>query len=254
MKINIHTSHPSAFISSTFQDLKKERNAVAHVLHDCNFNINALDVKPASDNSSKKEIMTGIKESDFLILIVGERYGSILPRMTTSNKLSITKWEYLKATRHFGKHVLVYFKIIDTKNIIYYDDTSSVDYTMKRRYLEEFKKELSNAHNPKYFRTAEELSEEVRKAIIPTYRSGVKSLIIKNKSLLKEIESLKQNNQRFEDSTESVKEGLKPGLLSSRLTQNKSHGLLGGLAKDSNTTNNSRLGLLGHLTSKETKK
>ena len=254
MKINIYTSHPSAFISSTFQDLKQERNAVANVLRESNLNINALDVKPASDNSSRKEIMNGIKESDFLILIVGERYGSIIPRMTTSNKLSITRWEYLKAIKNFGKYVLVYFKKVESKDSMYYDDPSSGDYKIKRRSLEEFKKELSNAHNPKYFITAEELAEGVRKAIIPTYRSGVKSLLIKNQSLLKEIESLKQNSQLFKNSTEPVKENSQVGLFSSGLTEKRQKGLLSGLAEDTNTSKNISLGLLGHLTNKETKK
>ena len=68
MKINTHTSHASAFISSTFIDLKEERNAVASVLRDSNLNINALDIKPASNDSSRKEIITGIRESDFIIL------------------------------------------------------------------------------------------------------------------------------------------------------------------------------------------
>ena len=84
MRINVHTSHPSAFISSTFLDLEQERNEVARVLREANLNINALDIKPASNDSSKKEIIKGIKESDFIILIVGERYGSIIPQMTKS--------------------------------------------------------------------------------------------------------------------------------------------------------------------------
>lgn len=65
MKINSNTSHPSAFISSTFLDLADERKAVAKALNEAKINVNALDVKPASNNSSKEEIINGIKESDF---------------------------------------------------------------------------------------------------------------------------------------------------------------------------------------------
>jgi len=131
MKINIHTSHPSAFISSTFLDLEQERHAVANVLRDSNLNINALDVKPASNDSSRKEILTGIKEGDFIILIVGERYGSIIPKMTMSNTLSITRWEYRKAVRTYGKPALVYFKRVESKDPKYYDDSRSIDYEKK---------------------------------------------------------------------------------------------------------------------------
>jgi hypothetical protein len=203
MKINLHTSHPSAFISSTFIDLKEERNAVANVLREYNLNINALDIKPASNDSSRKEIISGIKESDFIILIVGERYGSIIPQMTLSKELSITRWEYIRAVKSFGKHALVYFKRVESKDPKHYDDQGIVDFDTKRQYLGEFKKELSGVHNPKYFTTPEELAEEVRKAIIPTYRSGVKSLVSMNEALSKKIEALEQENERLKSAPKS---------------------------------------------------
>lgn len=244
MKINLHTSHPSAFISSTFLDLQQERNAVANVLRESNLNINALDVKPASNDSSRKEILSGIKESDFIILIIGERYGSIIPKMTLSKKLSITRWEYERAVKRFGKHALVYFKEVESNDPIYYDSPQFDDYKIKRRHLADFKKELSNTHNPKYFTTVKELAEEVRKAIIPTYRAGVKSLVSKNESLKKEIEALKQENQRLRAVPETAKESSQSGLLSG-LTQPRQRGLLGGINEGPDSrSNNRRLGLL----------
>ena len=190
MKINVHTSHASAFISSTFIDLKEERMVVANELKKANLNINALDIKPASSGNSGKEILSGINESDFVILIIGERYGSIIPKMTMSKKLSITRWEYKRAVNTFKKDVLVFFKrggSDDSKN---FDDKFSHDYDFKRQLLAEFKKELSTNHNPKYFSSPEELAEEVRKAIIPTYRAGVKSLARENEKLRGEIQRL----------------------------------------------------------------
>jgi len=195
MKINTHTSHPSAFISSTFIDLVEERMAVADVLRRSNLNINALDVKPASSDSSKKEILTGINESDFIILIVGERYGSIIPKMTMSKVLSITRWEYVKAVKNMKKDALVFFKRVNSNDSIYYDDTNDSNYNLKRKYLEEFKAELSHIHSPKYFNTAEELANHIQQALIPTYRAGVKSLIAKNNLLQKEVARLKLDNQ-----------------------------------------------------------
>ena len=73
MKVNQHTSHPSAFISSTFVDLQDERASVAETLKDNGLNVNALDIKPATNNTSKTEILKGIRESDFVILIIGAR-------------------------------------------------------------------------------------------------------------------------------------------------------------------------------------
>lgn len=219
MKINTHTSHPSAFISSTFIDLEEERSAVADVLRKANLNINALDIKPASSDSSKKEILSGIKESDFLVLIVGERYGSIIPKMTSSSKLSITRWEYKRAVNGFKKDVLVFFKKVGSTNPKYYDDKTSCDYDLKRRLLAEFKRELAGKHNPKYFSSPEELAEEIGKAIIPTYRTGVKTLAEKNDHLLREIERLKKENER-----------LVAGSISSNGNKVNNNSLLDGLA------------------------
>lgn len=236
MKINIHTSHPSAFISSTFTDLENERKAVANVLRESNLNINALDVKPASNDSSKKEIMTGIKESDFLVLIVGARYGSIIPQMTGFPTHSITKWEYFMATKAFKKNVLVYFKKAISQDAINYDDRKSIDYIKKVELLAQFKKELSISHTPKYFSTPDELAEEVKKALIPIYRDGVKDIVIKNESLLKEIETLKEENQRLKNDTNLTKDNATKGLLSGLLDLQRPTGLPhGGIRDISNT-------------------
>lgn len=213
MKINIHTSHSSAFISSTFIDLQQERNAVAKVLREANLNVNALDIKPASSNSSRKEIISGIKESDFIILIVGERYGSIIPRMTLKKDMSITRWEYDQAVRIYGKNVLVYFKKIQSDDQIHFDDRSLEDFEIKQTYLRDFKELLSNSHKPDYFSTADELAEKIKKAIIPTYRSGVKDLVIENESLRKRIGSLEQEVLKIKNESLTHIEPLKDGML-----------------------------------------
>jgi hypothetical protein len=180
-----NTSHPSAFISSTFLDFKEERKAVARILQAYNLNVNALDIKPASNSNSKKEILNGIKESDFIILIVGQRYGSIIPEMTGSERNSITKWEYSQA-RLMRKDILVFFKEHIGENI--------VDH---KTLLDEFKKNLARNHNPKYFSTVSELEDEVRKALIPAYRAGVTSLLSKLDELKNEIVQLRQENQKL---------------------------------------------------------
>jgi len=208
MQINTHTSHPSAFISSTFLDLELERKAVENALRKSNLNINAIDVRPASNESSINEILEGIKESDFVILIVGERYGSIIPEMTGSEFLSITKWEYEQAVKKYGKDVLVYFKKVESNDPLYYDDQKSGLFEEKKEHLRNFKISLSKNHKPNYFSTPEELAEEVSRAIIPIYRAGVKSLKKENTKLKLENNKLKSLGI---DSNNSVQQGL-PGV------------------------------------------
>jgi regulator of replication initiation timing len=177
-----------------------ERKAVADVLEKANLNINAIDVKPAANDSSKKEIINGIKESDFIILIVGERYGSIIPEMTGSRTLSITRWEYIKAVRRFRKDVLVYFKSEFSDDPINYDNRQSSDFNIKRKLLAEFKNKLSSKHSPKYFSNPKQLAEEVKKALIPTYRAGVKALINKYDRLLTENQALNEEVRKLRES------------------------------------------------------
>lgn len=206
MKINLDTSHPSAFISSTFLDLTHERKAAAKALGDAHIIVNALDVKPASNNSSRVEIINGIRESDFIVLIVGERYGSIIPKMTGRKDFSITQWEYHEARKQYHKHILVYFMQREITDSKYSDDPRSGDFELKRRSLKKFKDELSSAHNPKYFTTPEELAEEVTRAIIPMYRNSVKALVRNNETLKKEVTSLQEENQQLKATAKLVRE------------------------------------------------
>ncbi|EJO9912871.1 TPA: DUF4062 domain-containing protein [Vibrio parahaemolyticus] len=200
MKINMHTSHPSAFISSTFVDLKSDRAQVARVLADRGLNVNALDIQPASSQTSKKEILTGIRESDFVILIIGDRYGSILPSMTGSSTLSITFWEYNNAIK-MGKPVIAYFKSGISSDPIYHDDKSDKEYAKKRKLFERFKSVVSSRHNPAYYSSPEELADKLDKSLISIYRSGVKKLTSEKSELNSKIVELESELTRLKSQT-----------------------------------------------------
>lgn len=196
MKINMHTSHPSAFISSTFVDLKFDRAEVAQVLSNRGLNVNALDIKPASSQTSKQEILKGIKESDFVVLIIGDRYGSILPSMTGSETLSITFWEYNNAMK-MGKPVIAYFKSVLDSNPLHHDNRNDKDYAQKRRLFERFKNIVTTRHNPAYYTSSEELAEKLDKSLISIYRYGVNKLSTENSSLKSKIVELEEQIARL---------------------------------------------------------
>ncbi|SDK75065.1 DUF4062 domain-containing protein [Microbulbifer yueqingensis] len=189
MNINRHTSHPSAFISSTFVDLRPERLAVASALNESGLNVNALDIQPASNDSSKRKILEGIKQSDFVVLIIGDRYGTILPEMTGSPSLSITQWEYQRA-KQLQKNILVYFK--EGENLLS-DDLTDPAYKKKRLLFQKFKNLVTSNHNPKFFHSEEQLVKEVQSALIPIYREGVLNLLTTNTRLKSEIEQLRSD-------------------------------------------------------------
>src|ERR1019366_9114939 len=78
------------FISSTQRDLIAERAAVTESVLRLNCIPIAMELFPASDKSPWHYIQRVIEESDYYIVIVGGRYGSIEP----STGLSYTELEY----------------------------------------------------------------------------------------------------------------------------------------------------------------
>ena len=221
MKVNRHTSHPSAFISSTFIDLQDERASVAERLQENGLNVNALDVKPATNNTSRTEILRGIRESDFVILIIGDRFGSIVPKITDSSSISVTWWEYKKAVA-FGKPVIACFQNREYFNTEHHDDRSDNLYTKKRRLFDRFKKMITEKHNPAYFKDSYDLAEKIQHCLIPTYRAGVESVNRKNSVLTQTVSRLEAENDT-----------LKQQLANSKKTEVNpfSGGILGGLGR-----------------------
>ncbi len=197
MKVNLHSAHPSAFISSTFVDLEEERASVAEALKEYGLLVNALDVKPATNNTSKREILRGIKESDFIVLLIGDRYGSIVPKITDSPTLSVTWWEYKKAVA-FGKPVIPFFQNRDYFDTNNHDDKAEKQYNQKRKLFERFKSIVINKSTPAYFNDVYDLQEKIKNCIIPTYRYGVESMNRKNSTLTQTVSILEAENAELQ--------------------------------------------------------
>lgn len=77
------------FISSTFTDLKEQRQAVLRAVLELNHMPAGMELFPASDESAWQLIRDVIDASDYYILIVGGRYGS-----TDEAGLGYTEKEY----------------------------------------------------------------------------------------------------------------------------------------------------------------
>jgi Domain of unknown function (DUF4062) len=82
-----------AFISSTQIDLENERAQLARTLSRTNFRPIAMEYFPASRRSADQLIEKLVLKSDFLILILGFTYGSIVP----GTSVSFTELEFDRA-------------------------------------------------------------------------------------------------------------------------------------------------------------
>lgn len=65
------------FISSTFTDLKDERQAVLKSILELNHMPAGMELFPATDDTAWQLIEDIIESSDYYVLIVGGRYGSL---------------------------------------------------------------------------------------------------------------------------------------------------------------------------------
>ena len=65
------------FISSTFYDLKEERQAVLKAILELDHMPGGMELFPASDESAWRLIQDVIDASDYYVLIIGGRYGSL---------------------------------------------------------------------------------------------------------------------------------------------------------------------------------
>jgi nucleoside 2-deoxyribosyltransferase len=82
------------FVSSTFEDLKEERQAAVSTILESGHIPAGMELFSATDQTQKEVIKKWIDESDVYMLILGGRYGSIDP----DSGNSYTEWEYNYAT------------------------------------------------------------------------------------------------------------------------------------------------------------
>lgn len=88
------------FVSSTYEDLREERQEVMHALLELDCIPSGMELFPAADEDQWTLIQKVISECDYYLLISGGRYGSI-----GSSGLSYTEMEYRYALE-IGKPII----------------------------------------------------------------------------------------------------------------------------------------------------
>lgn len=92
------------FVSSTYEDLKEERKEVTQAILECNCFPAGMELFPASNKSQWEIIKRVIDESDFYLVIIAGRYGSIGVD-DDGNKVGYTEMEFNYAVKT-GKPIL----------------------------------------------------------------------------------------------------------------------------------------------------
>ncbi len=130
----------SIFISSTYEDLKEERQALIGVALENNFIPVGMEQFHAAPTSQWNVITKMIDECDFYLLVIGGRYGSI----DEETGISYTEKEYYYA-KSKGIPVLVLIK--KASAIVESEKDTGDDKYEKMKKLDNFREKVKNDNN-----------------------------------------------------------------------------------------------------------
>jgi len=149
------------FVSSTYQDLVSERKEVIQALLELDCIPVGMELFPATNNDQWTLIKELIDESDYYILIIGGRYGSL-----NKDGISYTQMEYEYAKEIEIPTISFLHKAPDNLPVSKTDKNSG-----KANLLESFKKTVSSKLI-KYWSTPEELGSVVSRSLVKLIKTN----------------------------------------------------------------------------------
>jgi len=185
----------TVFLSSTYEDLREERNEVIHALLELDCIPCGMEYFPSDDDEQFEFIKSVIDECDYYVLIVAGRYGSV-----GKNGKSFTEMEYRYAE---DKNIpIVTFMHEDIGNI-------SLDKCEKgnagRKKLEAFRKYVSNGKLVKYWNGKEDLAGKVSRTMISMIKrhpaiGWVRGNFAIDNNMIMKMHNLYEENMAYKDS------------------------------------------------------
>ncbi len=180
------------FISSTFADLIEERKAIMEAILDLNGFPAGMEMFPANDSEQFEYIKTIIDESDYYVLVIAGRYGSL-----AEDGISYTEKEYDYAMEK-GIPVLVFVRN-DIENILVKNTDGDPD---KKKKLEAFKNKAMKNKLAKYWETSDQLKYAVSSSLLKIFRTNpklgwIRGNIESNAELLNQLNNLRQDYDKL---------------------------------------------------------
>jgi len=139
------------FISSTFVDLKKERQAVLKSILELDHMPAGMELFPATDDTAWTLIQDVIESSDYYVLIVGGRYGSL-----DETGIGYTEKEYDYAIK--SKKPIIPLLHENPDNLP--REKTETDEAIWEK-LKEFRSKIEKNHTCVYWNSADELKAKV---------------------------------------------------------------------------------------------
>lgn len=140
------------FVSSTFLDLIEPRQAVVATLLGLDAFPAGMELFPAADDDAWTLIEDVISDSDYYLLIIGGKYGSVDPDL----EISFTEREFDTAVAK-GKPVMAFLHGEPGKLLAEQTEESP----SRRKKLDAFRKKVESSKHVKYWMSAEDLAGKV---------------------------------------------------------------------------------------------
>lgn len=190
----MHEKRYQVFISSTFTDLKEERRAVQDAVISMGDFPVQMESFPATDQRQMDFIGPLIEQSDYYVLIIGGRYGTV-----DGTGLSFTHQEFRYAVE---KGVPVLVLVHGKPDEIASGKTESTD--AGRAMLVEFIKEASQDRIRKDWKNIGELQVGVHQALVNAKRSKPRPGWIRGDTItsfeaLEELNEVRKENEKFRE-------------------------------------------------------
>lgn len=181
------------FISSTYTDLKEERQLVSQMLMELNCIPAGMELFPATDEEQFSFIKTIIDDSDYYLLIIGGRYGSV-----TEEGVSFTEKEYDYAVEQ-GKPVVALLHGSPGSLPMERSELTEI----ARSKLREFRDRVSKGRLVRYWTSPQELQGHVAVSMSSTIArmpavGWVRGSAVASEDLLREINELRKKNEALE--------------------------------------------------------
>lgn len=148
---------PQVFVSSTYLDLVEERQAVTRILLELSCFPAGMELFPAGDEDKMDLIKGVIDDSDYYILILGGKYGSV----DAETDVSYTEMEYDYAIET-QTPVMAFLKR-DLGSVA--AQKVELDPT-KAKKLEEFRKKAESKRNVRYFDGKDDLASQIATSLV----------------------------------------------------------------------------------------
>ncbi|WP_026942320.1 DUF4062 domain-containing protein [Hellea balneolensis] len=187
------------FVSSTYADLKDERQKVIQTLMEMDCIPAGMELFPAADEEQWEFIKKVIDDCDYYLLVIGGRYGS-----TTDTGISYTEKEFDYAV---GKGLKVIALVHGSpENISFGKSEKDPELRLK---LEAFRDKVKTGRLVKFWDNIGELPGLVALSLTKTIKTSpatgwVRADKVANESLLQDLNSLRLENERLEQKLSKV--------------------------------------------------